>query len=484
MHDSLERSVDHTQIDPASFRDPSGFIYTKDQKVYRQINRTYKPHYDALLSSGLYDELVKKQLLVAHQEVKTYVSAQTHTYKIIEPCIVPFISYPYEWCFSQLKSAALLTLKIQKIAIANKMILKDASAFNVQFLGPNPIFIDTLSFEIYDEKKTWNAYRQFCMHFLAPLLLMARIDVGLLKLFQTNIDGIPLNLASKLLGIKSWLKPSIALHIHLHALLEKRYENSKLSSTEIEKGSFSEQKMFALIESLSKTTESLKLKNYKTQWSNYEDIHNYSEKTYKRKEEILQDFFTQISHTPLKILDIGANSGHFSRIFSNSTELVISIDKDHAAVEKNFIEAKKTSKLNVFPIMNDICSPSPNIGWANIERTSLMSRVSVDLTLMLALIHHLVIFNQVPFKKIASFASQTSRWLIIEFVKVEDSQLQQMLTEIKKDQMRYSQDNFELDFKRFFFIRKKTAITGSHRILYLLERRSSANEDPSIDAIS
>ena len=175
----------------SSFRDPSGFLFVEDGSLYRQVNQVYRENYDHLIESGLYDALVSKGLLIPHKEASSDLARTDDAYKVLKPQPVPFISYPYEWCFSQLKDAALLTLQVQKTAIDFGATLKDASAYNVQFVGPKPVLIDTLSFEKYTEGQAWVPYRQFCQHFLAPLALMSCTDVRLSQLSRTYIDGVP-----------------------------------------------------------------------------------------------------------------------------------------------------------------------------------------------------------------------------------------------------------------------------------------------------
>ena len=194
--------------DPASFRDPCGFVFRdEDCTLYRQINRCYEANYRALIDGGLYDQLVEQELLIEHDEVSTSKAMTDDALVVIRPREVPFISYPYEWSFSALKQAALLTLEIQRQALRANMSLKDASSYNVQFEGTRPVFIDTLSFERYEPGTPWVAYGQFCRHFLAPLTLMSRIDISLNRLLANYIDGIPLDLASGLLPWTTWLKP-------------------------------------------------------------------------------------------------------------------------------------------------------------------------------------------------------------------------------------------------------------------------------------
>jgi hypothetical protein len=159
-----------------SFRDPSGFVFVRGGRVLRQVNRRYQQHYDQLMRSGLYDALTSQGLLVSHEELGPAAAAAPDAYQVLAPERIAVISYPYEWCFSQLREAALTTLRIQKIAFEHGMMLKDASAYNIQFQGSRAVFIDTLSFEKYEEGAPWIGYRQFCQHFLAPLALIAHVD--------------------------------------------------------------------------------------------------------------------------------------------------------------------------------------------------------------------------------------------------------------------------------------------------------------------
>ncbi|RYG15600.1 SAM-dependent methyltransferase, partial [bacterium] len=221
----------------ASFRDPSGFIYVQDGTIYRKINPSYEADYRKLIESGLHAELVETGLLIATEEVEP---------TILRPERIPTISYPYEWSFGQLKDAALLTLETMRRAIEKGMVLKDASAYNVQFLRGKPILIDTLSFENYREGEPWIAYRQFCAHFLAPLALMANVDIRLGSLLRDNIDGIPLDLAAKLLPFSTKLKPGLLAHIHVQG----KTVNQKAEATTSQKAIFSLTALKGLIDSL------------------------------------------------------------------------------------------------------------------------------------------------------------------------------------------------------------------------------------------
>jgi hypothetical protein len=204
---------------PGSFRDPSGFLYYQEGVLYRAVNPIFKEHYDHLIDSGLYQQLTDRGLLISHEEIEPKTNFSVPPYKVLKPERLPFISYPYEWCFSQLKEAALATTTIHKMALEYGMELKDAGSFNIQFLRGKPILIDTLSLQKCSPGTPWIAYRQFCQHFLAPLALMAYKDVRLSQLMKVFIDGLPLDLAGKLLPSWTYLKPGLLLNIHLHAMI-------------------------------------------------------------------------------------------------------------------------------------------------------------------------------------------------------------------------------------------------------------------------
>ena len=222
--------------------------------MYRQINRVYAPDYTKLMDSGLYARLVEARLLIPHVETQAAAVEPAIAYKIIQPERVAFISYPYEWSFSQLKDAALATLSIQKRALKSGLILKDASAYNIQFVRGEAVLIDTLSFTEYQEGKPWEAYRQFCQHFLAPLALMSYRDVRLGQLLRVYIDGVPLDLASRLLPASTKLNFGLLTHIHIHASAQRRFSSGP---ARVIGAQMSKQAMLGLIENLENTIKKL-----------------------------------------------------------------------------------------------------------------------------------------------------------------------------------------------------------------------------------
>jgi len=452
----------------SSFRDPSGYLFYKDGRLYRCVNKAYKENYNYLKSSGLYNSLVADKLIISHKEVNIKKMGVNKAFKVIKPELIPFISYPYEWCFTQLKKAALLTLEIQKKALKFNMFLKDCSAYNVQFIGPHPIFIDTLSFEKYQEGQLWPAYRQFCEQFLAPLALMSYKDVRLNKLSQLYIDGVSLDLASKLLPLKSMFNVSLLAHIYLHSKSQGYFSNKPIA---FKRKRMSRHSFIGLVESLRSVIEKLKWKIKKSEWGNYYDETNYSKKAFISKKKLVNRFLGLIN--PNIVWDLGSNRGLFTKISTAKGFLTISLDSDPVSVEKNYTQALKDNDINCLPLLVDLANPSPGIGWNNKERKSLIDRGPADAVLALALIHHLRISNSLPLYKIAEFFNKIcSDSLIIEFVPKVDSKVQKLLLTRKDIFSDYKKNIFEKEFKKHFLIRKSEKIKGSSRVLYFMQKKS------------
>lgn len=449
----------------ASFRDRNGYCYEDNGVVYRKVNLSYKENYDLLFNSGLYKELTDKNYLVAHEESENSI-AENNTYKIIKPEQIPLITYPYEWSFSQLKDAALLTLKIQHIALKYNMNLKDASAYNVQFLRGKPVFIDTLSFEKYKENEPWVAYDQFCRHFLAPLVLMAYTDIRCNLILKNYIDGIPLDYAEKMLPLKAKMKPLIYMNICLQAKYQKKYESSDTNFRENAK--IAKDKLMLMNQQLQDLVNSLQFPGPETEWGEYYTFTNYNDKAFESKKSIINNFIDLIS--PNTLWDLGANNGLFTRIASKKNILSWAFDIDPTACEKNYNQVKHEKEAFITPVLFDLTNPSPSIGFANKERLNLASRNKPDMVMALALIHHIAISNNVPFDKIAEFFSSLSENLIIEFVPKEDSKVQKLLMTREDIFDDYNQDCFENSFSKYYELIKKEPVQESLRIIYLFRR--------------
>ena len=450
-----------------SFRDPSGFLFIRDGTLLRQVNQKYEADYNHLLSHGLYQHLIDAELLIPHQEVGLDVAVNSDAYKIIKPEVVPFISYPYEWCFSQLKDAALTTLEIQRRALDHDMSLKDGSAYNIQFSRGKPLLIDTLSFEMYQEGAPWVAYRQFCQHFLAPLALVSYTDVRLSQLLRSYIDGIPLDLAARLLPFRSRFNLGLLLHIHVHSRSQSRFADAEVTQDTVRRG-VSRRSLMALIDNLSSAVKRLKWNPNKTMWANYYQGDSYKADGLRHKESLVSEFVETIN--PQNVWDLGANTGNFSRIASQRNIPTIAWDIDPGAVELNYRAVVTDRETDILPLILDLTNPSPAIGWANHERESFLQRGKADAVFALALIHHLAIANNVPLIDIARLMAELGNWLIIEFVPKRDAKVKKLLASREDIFPNYTQHGFEEAFANFFSLERSEPIRNSERLLYLMKK--------------
>ncbi len=450
----------------SSFRDPSGFLFYEESTLLRQVNVCYQHEYDFLMSSGLYTTLTEKHLLIPHIELPNHKGLNDRIYKIIEPEQIKFVSYPYEWSFSQLKDAALTTLEIQKIALQYGMTLKDGSAYNIQFHKGKPIFIDTLSFEIYKEGKPWDAYKQFGQHFLAPLALMSYTDSRLNQMMKLYIDGIPIDLASSLLPFKTKMNFSMLMHIHLHARSQKKYAHKGSVSRNIK---ISKSNLLALIYSLTSAVKNLGINAQNTEWGDYYSFTNYSDNSFAHKKEIISGFVANIK--PQSVWDLGANTGEFTQIAVQYGAQCVAFDIDPLAVEANYNNVRNQQIENMLPLVMDLTNPSPSIGWNNAERMGFKLRPSPDMVFALALIHHLAISNNLPFEKIARFLSELSEHLVIEFVPKSDSQVKKLLESRRDIFGEYHEDAFVKEFEVFYNIIAKEKVMASERTIYWMKRK-------------
>jgi hypothetical protein len=462
------------RIEKSSFRDNSGFVFYNQGEIFRAIIHAYKDNYEYLITSGLYSYLTKEKLLIPHREDTLSNKLNANVYKVIKPDRIDFISYPFEWCFSQLKDAALTTLKIQKVALKYGMTLKDSSAYNIQFSRGKSILIDTLSFEIYNEGEPWQAYNQFCKNFLVPLSLIAFRDMRLHELQKNFIDGIPLDLAKKLLGKKAFSNPGLFMHINLHSKFQDKYKNTnEILSTR--KKWINKKSLLRMIENLESTISKLKIKTNITEWSNYYSNKYHPETYLKEKTAIVKSYIEKAR--PKVILDLGANKGEFSKIAAESSDLVLGLDSDPYCVEECYNYTKKNDVHNIIPIVADLTNPSPSIGWANSERLSLLERLTANakgssdrLILALAIIHHLCISNNIPINYLAELFNRIGSWLIIELIPKSDPMVKKLLLHRKDIFENYNVESFEKEFLKYFSIIEFEKVTGTDRIIYLMKK--------------
>ena len=458
--------MSYKKAHPSSFRDPSGYVFVEEGVVKRSITPLYFKQYTTLKESGFFSKLFKNNLLVKHEELSA-----SEVEIIIQPEQIPFITYPYEWSFNQYQQAALLTLKIQKFCLKHDFSLKDASAYNISFYKGKPIFLDTLSFDFYDKNKPWRAYKQFISHFLGPLLLASFHGSKSLKLMSNFIDGIPVKMIASMLPYKTKFNPFLYSNIYLLSKFEDKHnENNGKSKVP----SLSKKAQFNIIDSLYNYIKKLTLKEY-SEWGNYYQKINYSDDAFVLKSDIINKWISNLNSK--KIIDIGGNDGTFVRFLKPKIDHALVCDIDVNAVNHNYKTIKKNKEDHITPFVLDILNPSASIGFNNTERDSFLKRIKnfgPDITLALALIHHMSLSGNITFDMSASFFASFSKYLIIEFPKRTDSWVTHLLdnkAEFKDHFDFYNIENFELHYANHFKILEKLPINNSERVMYLLKQK-------------
>ena len=452
-----------------SFKDPYGSVYEFGDKILRGVKSPKSFEIKEFLRSDFYkskeNEIVKTTLLKKEELIQLGLSNDLiNNYDLwLEHEKIDFITYPYEWSFEYIKKAAVFHLDLQILSLKAGYQIKDSSAFNIQFVNGKPIFIDILSFEKYNDGDYWIGYKQFCEHFLAPLLINSELNIDHNTFFRGDIGGLDLNLISKLMPIKSFFKPLIFFHIHLHAFSMKNiYSTSK---KKIEKKKIKKANLIALVETIKSKIEKIKL-NKKTYWSSYENENSYSDISIQKKTDVVSDFVKKYKLE--KVLDLGCNTGKFSEIsFLAGAKKVIGLDFDSGAIDiacqkKFFIDKDFT------PLVYDLTNPSPSLGWDLKERVPIKNRLKhIDGLICLALIHHLTFSKNIPLSDTINFFSKLAKYALIEFVPKEDEMVASLLQNREDVFFDYDQENFQKYMSKNYEILSIIDIPSSKRKLFI-----------------
>lgn len=428
--------------DPGSFRDPSGGVYRKDGRVFRTVNSTAEDAYLATRESGLFDHLQQGGLIVELEEVQRSDIKDlfpTASRVLEHPCLA-FISYPYEWSFPTLKAAALAHLDIQLQALERGMTLSDASAYNIQFNGPRPVFIDHLSFRPYVDGEIWKGHRQFCEQFLNPLLLRSLCGVSHNAWYRGEQEGIRTEDLAKLVPFRKKLSWNILTQVVLPAAFQRR------ASTKNELSSLAEAKLprlayQALLEKLRSWIRSLEpADGGASLWSDYASNTSYSDEQTAEKRNFVAAMVNKVK--PSLMWDLGCNTGDYSCLaLESGADYVIGFDFDQRSVEIAFDRAQKED-LKFLPLWLDAANPSPSQGWAQRERPGFQERASADALIALAFIHHIAIGRNIPLAQAVSWLIGLAPNGVIEFVPKTDPMVKQLLA-LREDIFEdYSEETF------------------------------------------
>lgn len=387
---------------------------------------------------------------------------------VVEHPRLPFISYPYEWGFHALKDAALLHLDVHLRCIDKGVTLSDASAYNVQFCGTTPIFIDTLSFRPYREGDIWIGHRQFCEQFVNPLLLRALLGIPHNAWYRGNLEGIPLQSLANALPFRRKLSWNVAKHVVLQAALEKLSTNHQarenVKAIHLPRASFR-----AMLAGMKKWISSLELPRHETTvWRHYADANSYQHDEARKKAQFVREFASETR--PAMLWDLGCNTGEYSaNALDAGAKLAIGFDFDIGAVEAAYARAK-AERLNLLPLYLDVTNPSPSQGWAQHERKGLSERGPADAVLALALIHHLAIAKNIPLHYIVEWLVGLARAGVIEFIPKNDPMVRQLLRLREDIFPDYSEESFRRALGAKARIQKVAQVSATGRTLYWFDR--------------
>jgi hypothetical protein len=457
------------ELDAGSFRDPGGRVVTQKGRIFRVVSRHSLEDWRAFSASPLFDELQRDALLIptrpAPADLAAELAATDPGAVVLEHDRVPFLSYPYEWSFSMLRDAALLQLELVERALARDFVLKDASPYNVQFLGARPVFIDVLSFARYQPGDPWAGYNQFCKLMLYPLMLEAYKGVGFQAWLRSELEGLDPLTFSRLFGLGDLLRPGVFSHVKLHAWLQRRAESRPTSvRREIRRAGLSRDALLANLRGLRRLLLCLRPAAADSHWVEYEQTCTYDAAALSQKE----DFVRRVASSRQRSLawDLGANVGRFSRLAAEHAEGVVALDTDAASVDRLYLALKQERRPNILPLVMNVANLSPDQGWRGRERRSLVARGKPELVLALALVHHLRISANIPVAAFLDWLAELGAELVLEFVSKDDPQTRRLLLNKDDTYDDYTREAFEAALEKLFRLEATLALPGGTRVLY------------------
>ena len=469
--------------DRGSFRDRSNRVYDDGTTIYRGVDAQALEHFRNYSQTKLFKALVAEGKVVRTGILasETQVDLPKGWAGYLAHQRLPFVSYPYEWSFGMLKDAALLQLEMLERMIPVGWTHKDSSAYNIQWLGAQPVFIDVPSFEPYEEGEPWVGYRQFCMMYLYPLMVRAYKDIDYRPFLRANLEGIEPDTANRILSGFSRFKKGVLGHVYLHSKMQAKHSGAEIDEarelTE-ESGKKVQQKksvnhsmamVLGTIQGLARTVRKLNIGDEKTTWGDYDTSHSYADASFETKKE----FVAKHAGARQRHLtwDLGCNTGTFSKICAEHADYVVSADGDQKAIERFYQSQKVGGDRNILPLVMDLANISPNQGWRRRERKAFDKRQQPELILCLALIHHIVISANIPLEEFVGWLRDRNSDVILEYVGLEDDMVKMMLRGRVNQYQDLSPEMFEEIVSREFTLADKKPLKGGHRKLYFLTPR-------------
>ncbi len=456
--------------DPGSFRDPLSRVYVDGNAVWRGLSQPGLADFEAYAATRAYQDAQADGRLVATTAVPVadapidagWAGALRHER-------VRVLTYPYEWSFAMLRDAALLQLDLSRAALAEGVLTKDATSYNVQFDGSRPVFIDLGSFERLVPGEPWAGYRQFCELFLNPLYLQAVADVPFQPWLRGSLNGISPTLAAHAIGRRKRLRRDLLTHVRLHARAEAHYADADAGRDvrgELKRAGFGPKIIEAQMANLQRAVERLEWKASASTWSSYGARGHYTDRDLDAKVDFVAKATGALEH-PM-VLDLGANDGRFSRVAVDSgASLAIAVDGDHLVVDHLYRQLRAEGERRILPLVLDLADPSPAMGWRSRERPSFVERVRPDLVLCLAVIHHLALTNTVPFDEIVAFLHDFGASLVVEMPHRDDAMAARLLGRKRSGVFdHYDRPQWEAALARRFTVLEQATLPSGTRTLY------------------
>lgn len=470
------------EFDPGSFRDRTGRVFYARGEVCRALTARALAEWEAVAATRFFPRLVAEGKVVATERADLAPELPRGPWAaVLRHARIPFVSYPYEWCFGMLRAAALLQLELIETALAEDVGLKDATAFNVQWRGARPVFIDVLSFCRRQPGEPWVGYRQFCQQFLYPLLLAAYRGVPFQPWLRGRLEGIPPGDASRLLGGRALLRRGVFTHVYLHAKSEARYDEAASHDLkrELAAAGFGKRLILANVRGLTGLVAGLTAPEPRSAWSAYGDDPGYAAADRDAKERFVREAVG--TRRWRLVWDLGANTGTYSRIAAESADYVVALDSDAAAVERLFAEGRRTGRENLLPLVCDLADPSPGLGWRGGERASLPGRGRPDLILCLALVHHLVIGANLGLADLLDWLRDLGGWLVIELVGRDDPMVQKLLRHRDEPYDDYCRERFEAALAARYEVMCRRDLPSGRRTLFFARPRATSRSPAGED---
>lgn len=446
-----------------SFRDPGAYVFHHENRILRGVTASASGQFSQTIESGIIGKLAAKGLLIgcervaaSESELAKFTGARAEPIvALYEHPAIPFISYPYEWCFSQLKDAALAHLDLQLEALGNGFVLSDASAYNMQFLAGRPIHIDVMSLRPYRDGQHWEGYNQFCRQFLLPLLIEAWTGLRFQGLYRGSMAGISFEDAMMLLPRRRLFTSMGGLmHVYLQgrAIMAKTATSTgqPVSVQPLPKARYRSilEHLRGFIAGLSSATRP------KSYWKDYAANNTYSDAMRSAKMEFIRRWVSRAK--PAQLFDIGGNTGDFSlaALETAAVSNALVLDSDVDAIEHGYRSARSQSMLHL--VMNT-ADPSPDLGWRQRERAGFGLRAKPDGVVALAVIHHMVVGGNLPLPEVVEWFVDMAPHGVIEFVPKTDPMVVEMLMLREDIFADYTQENF------LALLSKKARITDRHK---------------------